>query len=225
MTPPGMRGPAFIALPQVRKEFLKLAYYNPHLVTDENGHASFSFKVPDNLTTWKIMVVSVGKDDLFGYGDEKVIVTQPFILRAVFPRFARIGDEFSSGVAVTNLTEAEGKTKVSVEMLEGKEARGQEGNYHLYPVIFKDNETKTRMEAIGQTIKPGESKTVLFPFSAKKPGVATLRFTAYFDGFYDGKKIEESDAIEIPFEVQDVSYGNRSDGWGDNRKIQATNQN
>jgi uncharacterized protein YfaS (alpha-2-macroglobulin family) len=222
-----------IAVPQVRKEFLKLAYYNPHLVTDENGHANFSFKVPDNLTTWKIMVVSVGKDDLFplnppyqqppsppllrgmgqggcfGYGEEKVVVTQPFILRAVLPRFSRIGDEFLSGVAVTNLTEGEGKTKVSAEILKGegargqggKRARGQEGNY---PVVFKDSETMTRMEAIGQTIKPGESKTVLFPFKAKSPGTASFRFTAYFDGIYDGKKIGESDAIEIPFEVQDV---------------------
>jgi len=210
-----------IALPQVRKEFLKLAYYNPHLVTDENGHANFSFKVPDNLTTWKIMVVSVGKNDLFplnppyqrgqggcfGYGEEKVLVTQPFILRAVLPRFSRIGDEFLSGVAITNLTEGEGKAKVSVEL----GIRNAEFGIRNYPVIFKDNEpapdfsqVKTKMEEVGQIIKPGESKTVLFPFRAQRPGIAELRFTAYFDGIYDGQKIGESDAIEIPFEVQDV---------------------
>ena len=182
-----------IAQPRVRKEFLKLAYYNPNLVTDENGHASFSFKAPDNLTTWKIMVVSVGKDDLFGYGNEKVIVSQPFILRAVFPRFSRIGDEFFSGVAVTNLTEGDGEIKVSAEILGGESS-----------VIFKDNEAKMKMEKVGQTIRSGESKTVLFPFKARRPGTASLRFTAYFEGIYDGQKIGESDAIEIPFEVQDV---------------------
>ncbi|HIE28070.1 TPA: hypothetical protein EYP66_12360, partial [Candidatus Poribacteria bacterium] len=185
-----------IAQPRIRKEFLKLAYYNPHLVTDENGHANFSFKVPDNLTTWKIMVVSVGKDDLFGYGDEKVVVSQPFILRTVLPRFARIGDEFRSGVAVTNLTEGDGEIKVSAEIL-------RITNYES-PIIFKDSETKVKMEEMGQTIKAGESKTVLFPFRAKRPGTASFRFTAYFDGVYDGQKINESDAVETSLEAQDV---------------------
>ncbi|MFQ6043896.1 MAG: alpha-2-macroglobulin, partial [Candidatus Poribacteria bacterium] len=187
----------------VRKEFLKLAYYNPHLVTDENGHASFSFKVPDNLTTWKIMVVSVGKDDLFGYGSEKVVVSQPFILRAVLPRFARIGDEFLSGVAVTNLTDGGGEIKVSAEILRITNHESRITNYES-PMIFKDNEAKTKLEKIGGAIKSGESKTVLFPFKAKRPGTASFRFTAYFDGVYDGQKISESDAIEIPLEVQDV---------------------
>jgi len=189
----GGGGVGAIAQPKIRKEFLKLAYYNPNLVTDENGHTSFSFKVPDNLTTWKIMVVSVGKEDCFGYGNEKVVVTQPFILRAVFPRFARIGDEFFSGVAVTNLTEDEGKIDVSAEILEPKSQ-----------VMFKDNEIQTKLEEIGKTIRSGESKTVLFPFIARIPGTASLRFTAYFAGTYDEQTIRESDAIEIPFEVQDV---------------------
>ena len=95
-----------LADPKVRKNFLKLAYYNPNLVTDELGQAKVRFKLPDNLTTWRIMVVAVGEDDLFGYGDEKIVATQPFIARAVFPRFARLGDEFHSGVAITNLTQA-----------------------------------------------------------------------------------------------------------------------
>ena len=176
-----------IAGTRVRKKFLKLAYYNPNLITDENGKVSFSFKVPDNLTTWKIMVVAVGEENLFGYGDKKVVVTQPFILRPVFPRFARIGDEFFSGVAVTNLTEASGEVDVKADI---------SGN----SLIFKKNE----MEKKGVHIKVGESKTVLFPFSAKGVGKSTLKFTAYFNGIYDGKKLKESDALQILFGVQDL---------------------
>jgi len=173
--------------PMVRKKFLKLAYYNPHLVTDKNGQASFSFKLPDNLTTWRIMVVSVGENDLFGYKDEKVVATQPFVLRPVLPRFARIGDKFNSGVAITNATEGEGTVKVSAE-LSGE------------PIIFEENSEKIKETSI----KSGQSKTILFPFEAALKGESTLKFTAYFTGTFDGKEIRESDAVQTTLRVQEL---------------------
>ena len=173
--------------PKVRSEFLKLAYYNPNLITDKNGKAHFKFKMPDNLTTWKIMVVAIGKENLFGYADKKIIVSQPFILRPVLPRFARIGDELLSGVAVTNLTKGDGSVDIKAEI---------SGN----SLIFKDNEVEKK----GVHIKAGESKTVLFPFIAKGIGESKLKFTANFNGIYNNKEIEESDALQIPFTVRDI---------------------
>jgi len=178
---------AMVGGPRVRKKFLKLAYYNPALVTDKNGIAHFSFKLPDNLTTWRIMVVSVGENNLFGYKDEKVVATQPFVLRSVLPRFARIGDKFSSGVAITNATEGEGSVKVSAE-LSGES------------VTLKKNE----LQANETTIKSGQSKTILFPFEAAGKGESKLKFTAFFTGTFGGKEITESDAIEIPLQVKEL---------------------
>ncbi|MCK4597904.1 hypothetical protein KAU04_07670 [bacterium] len=173
--------------PRVRKEFVKLAYYNPSLVTDETGQASFHLKMPDNLTTWRIMVVAVGEEHLFGYGDEKIVVTQPFILRAVLPRFARIGDRFLSGVAVTNLTEADGVVAVKPEI------SGQS-------IVSEDD----LAERPGVHIEPGESKAVLFAFKAKGIGESVLKFTAYFNGTYEGTNISEADALQISLEIQDL---------------------
>ena len=173
--------------PRVRKEFLKLAYYNPALLTDPNGKASFQFKLPDNLTTWRIMVVAVGQEDLFGYGEEKLLVSQPFILRAVLPRFARIGDQFFSGVAITNLTEGKGEVKVQTE-IEGSSVSLQEAS--------------GVQEAI--SINPGESKTVLFPYQTSGTGESTLKFTAHFAGIYDGKPVSETDALQIPLAIKDL---------------------
>ncbi|MBN1694692.1 Ig-like domain-containing protein [candidate division WOR-3 bacterium] len=173
--------------PMVRKKFLKLAYYNPHLVTDKNGQAHFSFKLPDNLTTWRIMVVSIGENDLFGYKDEKVVATQPFVLRPILPRFARIGDEFNSGVAITNSTEGEGVVKVSAE-LSGES------------IILNQNEAQTSETAI----KSGQSTTILFPFKAACKGESTLKFTAYFTGTFGGEKIKESDAVQTTLMVKEL---------------------
>ena len=176
-----------MADPRVRKEFLKLAYYNPSLITDANGKASFVFKTPDNLTTWRIMVVAVGENDQFGYGSEQLLVTQPFILRAIFPRFARIGDQFMSGVAITNLTEAVGKVSVNTNIL------GESISLVTGPA-----------ERDGVKIKPGQSKAVLFPYQADRVGQSSLSFTARFSGTYDGKNISEADALELPLTVQDL---------------------
>jgi uncharacterized protein YfaS (alpha-2-macroglobulin family) len=172
---------------RVREKFLKLAYYHPSLVTDEMGRASFRFKLPDNLTTWRIMVVAVDREDLFGYGDETVIATQPFILRAVLPRFARLGDHFLSGVAVTNLTEAPGEIDVHAEV-SGKS-------------ITLENPSG-KMSGIG--IRPGESKAVLFPLVAAQAGESMLTFAASFQGTYQGEKITETDALQVPLDIQDV---------------------
>ena len=37
-----------------RSEFVDTPYWNPTLITDENGEASFSVALPDNLTTWRL---------------------------------------------------------------------------------------------------------------------------------------------------------------------------
>jgi uncharacterized protein YfaS (alpha-2-macroglobulin family) len=176
-----------MADPRVRKKFLKLAYYNPSLITDASGKASFTFKTPDNLTTWRIMVVAVGENDQFGYGSEQLLVTQPFILRAILPRFARIGDQFMSGVAITNLTEADGKVSVQTN-IEGKTISLASG--------------PTEKEGI--TIKPGQSRAVLFPYLADAVGQSKLTFTARFSGTYDGKNISEADALQLPLTIQDL---------------------
>ncbi len=172
---------------RIRKEFLKLAYYNPSLVTDPEGNALISIKMPDNLTTWRIMVVAVGDSNLFGYGDKKLVVTQPFILRPILPRFARTGDRFYSGVAITNLTEGGGEVSLAAE-LSGKS------------VMLQD---KTAVQS-GIRVKPGESRAVLFPFEAKLPGSAAFTFTASFSGVYNGKNISESDALQLPLTIEDL---------------------
>jgi uncharacterized protein YfaS (alpha-2-macroglobulin family) len=177
-----------VAGPRVRKKFLKLAYYDPNLITDKNGRAHFSFKLPDNLTTWRIMVVSVGEDNFFGYNDEKVVATQPFVLRPFLPRFARIGDKFNSGVAITNSTEGNGNVRVSAE-ISGKAIKLKKNSPQIKETI----------------IKSGQSKTILFPLEAVRKGKSSLKFTAFFTGSFAGKQIEESDALKTTLEIKELT--------------------
>src|SRR5262249_10932287 len=48
---------------RVRQHFLPLAY-STVVKTDASGKATIDFTMPDDLTTWRVMAVAVGNDDL-----------------------------------------------------------------------------------------------------------------------------------------------------------------
>lgn len=174
-----------LALPRVRKRFLKLAYYNPQLITRGDGRATFYFKLPDNLTTWRITAVAVSKEDLFGTGDTDAVVTQPFLLRPVLPRFVRVDDRFRGGVAITNLTASKGSATVKLELADSQLKAGESGSL-----------TKTI------SIEPGQSRRVLFPLQAISVGEPVVEFSAQFNGMFQGKAVSEADALRMSLPIQ-----------------------
>ncbi len=173
---------------RIRKKFVKLAYYDPALLTDSRGQASFAFKLPDNLTTWRIAVVAVSEQDRFGKGEAKVVVSQPFLLRPILPRFVRLGDTFRGGVAVTNLTRREGKVTVNISLPDCTLVLSELGDVQE-----------------GLVLQPGETRAVLFPLEAARAGKAKLEFRATFRGRFQGKEITKGDALEIPLKVEPLT--------------------
>ena len=178
-------------LTNVRGIFKSLAYFNPSLVTDAAGRASVSFKLPDNLTKWRIMAVAVTKEDMFGNGQTNVTTSLPLVLRPVSPRFARLGDRFKAGVTVQATGDAEGDVKIKMAQL-------QRDSSLVFDGITKDE--------ISIHLKPGETKKVLFPFKARFTGEGSLQFSAHFEGQPDdkGRTIAYDDALSVKLNVQDI---------------------
>ncbi len=87
-----------------RRIFPDVAYWNPAVVTDENGVARVEFQMPDNLTTWRAFAKGVTIDTLVGASDMDVIATKDLILRPMLPRFLSVGDEATIGAVVHNYT-------------------------------------------------------------------------------------------------------------------------
>ncbi|MCX7726779.1 MAG: hypothetical protein N2053_08005, partial [Chitinispirillaceae bacterium] len=185
----------------IRKEFKSTIYYNGNLVTDDGGRASFSFKVPDNLTKWRIMVVAVGKDSLFGYKEDSVVVSLPIAIREVLPNFVRYGDIFEGGCLVTNSTKEEGKIYLESEIAKGK-------SLEIYG--------KNRME---MNIKKGETKSSLFKVKAQGEGESILRFKAFFESEKGNKY---SDGLERKIKVEGLKPTERVYvvGVGNNNIVQ-----
>ncbi|WP_437494697.1 MG2 domain-containing protein [Sorangium sp. So ce1014] len=158
----------------VRRDFRQSAYYHPALVTDASGQVSASFKLPDSLTTYRVMAVVTAEDDRFGYGESRVTASRPLMARPALPRFLRAGDAIDAGVVVTSKGLAK-PTTVEVELT----ASG----------LTLAGSAKRAVE-----LAPGGSAEVRFALSAPRAGPATLRFRATGGG--------ASDVVEVTREVR-----------------------
>jgi alpha-2-macroglobulin len=97
----------------VRRDFRQTAYFNPRIITDAHGEAKVSFKLPEALTTYRLMAVAVTKDDRYGFTQERVTTSKPLMARPSLPRFVRAGDSFEAGVIVSKKAFAGGKVHVA----------------------------------------------------------------------------------------------------------------
>ncbi|HUV88869.1 MAG TPA: alpha-2-macroglobulin family protein, partial [Anaerolineae bacterium] len=99
----------------VRSKFPDLAYWNPTLRTDANGHATVSVELPDNLTTWQMGARGVTAETLVGQADVDVISTKDLLVRPVAPRFFVIGDQAELAAVVHNNTSQPLEVEVAFE--------------------------------------------------------------------------------------------------------------
>ena len=149
----------------IRKEFRASAYWNPSILTDENGVAVVRFKLPDNLTAFEMMAVAHTRETEVGYGENSFAVNKPLLLQPSLPRFVRVGDIFKSGVVIMNYSPNEEKIKL-VTSVTGLKWESADTTIH--------------------TLKPGQAKEVLFNFTAEKMGSAKFVFRAYSEHNHDG---------------------------------------
>ncbi len=71
--------------------------------TSDRGEARVQFKLPDNLTKYRVLVLATLGGDKFGVdGECEFRVRLPFSVRATAPRFLNHGDEGSLHVTVLN---------------------------------------------------------------------------------------------------------------------------
>ncbi|HET7584408.1 MAG TPA: MG2 domain-containing protein [Gemmatimonadaceae bacterium] len=84
----------------LRSRFQTTAFFLGSVVTDSAGHAVARAKLPDNLTTFRVMAVAVTAGDRYGSGESSLLVTRPLVARPALPRFVRTGDRFTAGTVI-----------------------------------------------------------------------------------------------------------------------------
>ncbi|MGE0352643.1 MAG: alpha-2-macroglobulin, partial [Gemmatimonadales bacterium] len=84
----------------LRSRFQTTAFFLGSVVTDSQGTALARARLPDNITTFRVMAVAVTAGDRYGSGESPLLVTRPLVARPALPRFLRAGDRFTAGVVV-----------------------------------------------------------------------------------------------------------------------------
>jgi len=98
----------------IRKLFKSTAYWNPAVPVGADGKARINFRMSDNLSTYRIMVVSADKSGRMGSGSSSIVTRLPLMVQPVLPRFVYPGDELSIEAKVFNGTEQDGKVSLAV---------------------------------------------------------------------------------------------------------------
>ncbi|MBE2185073.1 MAG: Ig-like domain-containing protein [Anaerolineae bacterium] len=103
----------------IREEFVDTPFWNPSIVTGEDGTAQFSVTLPDNLTTWRLEARAVTEapdgNMLVGQTTFDILSTKPMLIRPVTPRFFTVGDEVTLAAIVNNNTDEDLTVDVSLE--------------------------------------------------------------------------------------------------------------
>jgi len=99
----------------LRSRFRTTAFFLGSVVADTSGTAVARVKLPDNLTTFRVMAVAVTAGDRYGNAQSPMLVTRPLLARAALPRFVRPGDEFTAGVVVNHRTGGTPSVEVKAE--------------------------------------------------------------------------------------------------------------
>ena len=97
-------GRDLITDPKVRAIDRFVAYWNPSLISADD-HESITFELPDNLTSWKVVVLAVSANDQFGYATTTFGSIKDTEIRAVAPNVVTEGDTFLAGASIFNRTD------------------------------------------------------------------------------------------------------------------------
>jgi alpha-2-macroglobulin len=103
------------AASMVRSDFPDTAYWNATVLTDANGEATVSLRLPDNLTTWQVDVRGLTADTRVGQAQVQVVATKDLLIRPVTPRFLVAGDHALLAAVVQNNTAADLPAQVSLQ--------------------------------------------------------------------------------------------------------------
>ena len=157
----------------LRSRFQTTAFFLGSVVTDASGNASASARLPDNLTTFRLMAVAVTAGDRYGKGQSSLLVTRPLIARPALPRFVRPGDRFQAGTAINKRD-------------------GSAANVLVRATVAGVNLSGSASRNV--TLQQARGIETRFPFTAIRGDSASFRF--------DVKSGSDSDAVLVKIPVK-----------------------
>jgi hypothetical protein len=151
--------------PRLRQYFPETLYFNPQIITNENGTATIDIPLADSITTWRLAVTASSQRGELGASTAGIRVFQDFFVDLDLPVALTQNDEISIPVAVYNYLPQSQKVKLQIN---------QQPWFTL-----QDDAEKTL------TIASNDIDVVYFRIKAVNFGMQKLKITALGDKMSD----------------------------------------
>ncbi len=89
-------------MPRVRSQFVDAAYWNPDIVLAPGETKKIKFKLPDNLTQWRVLLWASDNSDDFALTQTTFETALPIEVRAGLPSQLFVGDSSSAQISARN---------------------------------------------------------------------------------------------------------------------------
>jgi len=149
-----------------RGVFKENAFWQAVIRTDQNGHATVKFVLPDNLTTWQAETLGITKDTKLGVNYLEFTTKKQLMVVPLKPRFIVPGDEFAVGAQIFNQT----SQRQDVSVAYSSNTLGIKNDQADKKITIEPDQSATvyyNVEAPASI----ESGTHIFTLSAKGQGV------------------------------------------------------
>ncbi|EEF57983.1 MG2 domain-containing protein [Pedosphaera parvula] len=158
--------------PRVRRDFPETLFWQPQLITDDQGKASLEIPLADSITTWRTTIDAVDHHGKLGGTELPIAVFQDFFVDLDLPVSLSLNDEVSMSVTCYNYLNESQDIHLKLAHSDWFYSPSAEATLHL---------------------GPNEVKSVHFSLKTLRVGTHSLRVTA------KGRKL--SDAIEREIKV------------------------
>jgi hypothetical protein len=136
----------------IRKDFRVLAFWLGSVATDEEGKATLDVKLPESLTTYRIMAVAADRSSRFGSGDSEIRINKPVTMKPTFPRFLAVGDKAQFGAVITSQLPSAGTATVTIKSLDPGVLDFAPGAQPVTLDVAAGGSVEARFDAAGKSI-------------------------------------------------------------------------
>lgn len=154
-----------------REHNVTTAFFRPMLNTDNDGRLSFTFRVPNANTTWKLQTLAY-TDKLSSTSlQQMVLANKPIMVTPNLPRFMRSGDKMTINALILNNSEEDQTITTTIEIFNPATNR-----------IISSHDTVV-------TIAPNTTSTALIQLTAPLTDAAIgYRIKSSTDRYADGEQ-------------------------------------
>lgn len=163
----------------LRTDFAETAFWEPHLVLDDDGSVAFEFEVPDSVTEWNVWLHALTTDLRSGRLEKRARSVKELLVRPSLPRFLREGDRAELRVVVNNAGDEALAGTLDFRIEDPETGADLGADFGLDPAAAGD---------VVFTVEPSGSTTLEFPVVApSRVGEVAFRVTGTAGGYSDGE--------------------------------------